>query len=211
VEVNLLDLVRSRRPDRQAIACALDACTPAARLAAIRALPRQAQVLLYEAVADAPARHLDDLVPADHPPLTPVMHWGINSMPMARGFAKVMYRQHDGRVAGYNAQVWRWLTGPGYFTVREQPGAGLLIDYGRLPSEAPRGWPRIRSNRRGMSYFVYRDLQDTLRRVSEHVSIGQASRNGREMANWFILVREDSALAQALPAPTLDLAAAAAS
>jgi hypothetical protein len=33
-------------------------------------------------------------------------------------------------------------------------------------------------------------MVDTLRRVSEHVTIGSAARNGRDLGSWFILCRE---------------------
>ena len=208
VSVNLSSLVESPHVDCDVIAQALDAACPVARLSCVRALPRRAQARLYDMVAGFRARRLEDLVPPHVPDLQPVTHWGINSLPMARGFAKVMYRQPDGRVAGYNAQAWRWFTGPGYFMVDPLDDASVLIDYTQLPSITPARWPRVRSNRRGLSYFVYRDLKDTLRAVSEHVSIGRAARNDRLMDNYFILVREASGMAQALPTPALRSAVA---
>ena len=55
----------------------------------------------------------------------------------------------------------------------------------------PADWPKVRSNAGGLSYFVFRDLNDTLRRVSEHVTIGEAWRNGKNLHQYFILVRRD--------------------
>jgi hypothetical protein len=66
----------------------------------------------------------------------------------------------------------------------------VLIDYRELPAEHPEGWPAIRPNDRGVSRFVYGFMVDTLRRVSEHVSIGSAARAGRDLGSWFILCRE---------------------
>ena len=74
----------------------------------------------------------------------------------------------------------------------ERPACSeVWIDYTRVPPEAPQGWPAVRSNERGLSRFVYGFMIDTLRRVSEHVTIGSAARKGRDMGSWFILVRED--------------------
>jgi hypothetical protein len=82
-------------------------------------------------------------------------------------------------------------TGPGYFVAREDPARPeVLIDYREIPAEQPAGWPGLRSNERGLSRFVYGFMVDTLRRVSEHVTIGSAARNGRDLGSWFILCRE---------------------
>jgi len=60
-----------------------------------------------------------------------------------------------------------------------------------VPSEHPEDWPEIRVNERGLSRFVYGFMVDTVRRVSEHVTIGSAARRGKDMGSWFILCRED--------------------
>jgi hypothetical protein len=66
-----------------------------------------------------------------------------------------------------------------------------LVDYCSLPPERPHGWPPIRSNERGLSRLVYGFLLDTLRGVSDHVTIGSAARKGRDLGSWFALCRED--------------------
>jgi hypothetical protein len=33
-------------------------------------------------------------------------------------------------------------------------------------------------------------MVDTLRRVSEHVTIGSAARGGKDLGSWFVLCRE---------------------
>jgi hypothetical protein len=33
-------------------------------------------------------------------------------------------------------------------------------------------------------------MTDTLRRVSEHVTIGSAARKGKDLGSWFLLTRE---------------------
>ena len=65
-----------------------------------------------------------------------------------------------------------------------------LDEYVGLPAEHPEGWPAIRSNERGVSRFVYGFMLDTLRRVSEHVTIGSAARKGVDLGSWFVLCRE---------------------
>ena len=67
----------------------------------------------------------------------------------------------------------------------------VLVDYCSLPPERPHGWPPIRSNERGLSRLVYGFLLDTLRGVSDHVTIGSAARQGRDLGSWFALCRED--------------------
>ena len=64
------------------------------------------------------------------------------------------------------------------------------VDYNELPASAPESWPGIRRNEVGVSRFVYGFMVDTLRRVSQHVTIGSAARNGKPMGSWFVLCRE---------------------
>jgi hypothetical protein len=74
---------------------------------------------------------------------------------------------------------------------REDPArAEVRIDYRRVPPERPDAWPAIRRNEIGLARFVYGFMEDTLRRVSEHVTIGSAARRDREIGSWFVLCRE---------------------
>jgi hypothetical protein len=74
-----------------------------------------------------------------------------------------------------------------------------VIDYEMLPSDhpnfkreqLPQAWPAIKSNTFGVSRFVYGFMQDYLRKVSDHVSIGRAYRHGKESPNYFVLCRFD--------------------
>jgi hypothetical protein len=173
----------------------LDAQSHAARVAAVRGLSRRAEAALYARVADAGSLTLDALVPAGTPLHVPVRHFGLNSLPAFRVFEKRFYRVTPGSdagagIAGANFQTLSPLTGPGYFVVRTgQPGE-LLVDYNHVPSEAPKGWPAIAPNDRGRQRLVYGFMIDTLRRVSEHVSIGRAARKGVEIDAYFVLCRE---------------------
>ena len=72
----------------------------------------------------------------------------------------------------------------------DQTRPEVLIDYREVPPEAPAGWPEVRGNDRGPGRLVYGGMVDTLRRVSEHVTIGSAARGGRDLGSWFVLCRE---------------------
>jgi hypothetical protein len=124
---------------------------------------------------------------------TAVRHFGRNSLPAFTHFEKRFFRTAQGHVHGANFQLMAPLTGPGYFGVSTRPGQReLLIDYGpaALPSRAPADWPAIAPNERGISRFVYGFLVDRLRRVSEHVSIGEPARRDKPLGSWFVLCRD---------------------
>ena len=188
--MTLQSLLTPEKPDPEAIAQWLNSLDHAGRVAATRALPRAAQQRLFDVVADFRPLTLSDLVPSHIAAWTAVHHVGINNMPLARCFEKVMYRSADGLVGGYNAQTFQAITGPGYFSAQAR-APQVLIDYIHLPAAAPPGFPAIHSNARGLSRFVYRGLQDMLRGVSDHVTVGSASRDGKLLPNHFILVRRD--------------------
>jgi len=131
-------------------------------------------------------------VPDSTPALKPVRHFGTNSLPMFRAFEKPMFRDAGGILGGRNVQTWQAFTGPGYYVVEPPQGSNeLVLDYTRLPGAAPDGWPKLKSNEGGLSHFVFRGLRDTMRYVSEHVSIGTAIRDGKPQEQYFILVREN--------------------
>ncbi len=187
--MNLTELCAAERIDAAAVARHLDALGHAERVVETRALPRASFARLYEAVKGARALSLDDLVPPSTPPLEPVRHAGTNNLPTFRAFEKPMFRDRGGRIRGRNAQTWEAVTGPGYFTVETREPGEVLFDYTVLPEETPAGWPAVRSNARGFSYFVFRDMHDVVRAVSRHVVIGRATRKGAELPQYFILVR----------------------
>jgi len=175
----------------------LDGLAHAERVEAVRSLGRAEQRRLFEAVAGALPLGLADLVPPAAADLAPVRHYGRNTLPAFTLFEKRFCRpsgadrQKPGELWGYNHQSTSWLTGPGYFVAAPDPGRPeVLIDYTRLPSGRPEGWPEIRSNERGLGRVVYGFMVDRLRRVSEHVTIGSAARHGRDLGSWFALCRE---------------------
>lgn len=179
------------------IASFLDGLSHSDRVAAVRGLGREQQKKLYAAVDGFGSVRLTDMVPEGTPDMVAVRHYGKNTLPLFSHFEKRFCRppetdpDHDGVLYGFNYQAMAAVTGPGYFVAYEDPDrAELLVDYRRLPREHPVDWPAIRANERGLSRFVYAHMVDTVRRVSEHVTIGSAARKGKDMGSWFMLCRE---------------------
>lgn len=175
----------------------LDALAAPDRIAAVRAAGRSEQRRLYAAADGFGEVVLADLVPPDAADGSTVRHYGRNTLPLFTLFEKRFSRpsgadaRKPDQLIGFNFQTLAALTGPGYFVAREDASRPeVLIDYREIPAEQPAGWPAIRSNERGLSRFVYGFMVDTLRRVSEHVTIGSAARRGRDLGSWFILCRE---------------------
>jgi hypothetical protein len=182
----------------QEIAALLDGLSAHLRAPTIRQLGPNAQRALFQRVEGFARLRLVDLVPAHCADHEEVRHLGRNTLPAFRIFEKRLCRlpgesrESPTRLAGYNFQAMQWATGPGYFLAREDVERGeVIVDYTQLPDAAPQGWPEIRSNERGLSRFVYGFMLDRMRRVSRHVTIGSASRRGREMGSYFVMSRLD--------------------
>jgi hypothetical protein len=174
----------------------LDGLADGVRTRIIRRLGRRDQQTLYSRVEGFAPLELIDLVPSDRSDLEEVRHLGRNSLPAFTIFEKRFCRLSDNlpaapkALAGYNFQTMSPVTGPGYFMARDDTNTKeVLVDYTQLPDQKPMDWPAIRSNERGLSRFVYGFMVDRLRRVSEHVTIGSAARNGRELGSYFVLSR----------------------
>jgi hypothetical protein len=181
----------------QALAERLDGWTHDQRVAAVRSLGRAQQRRLYAAAAGHRPLHLADLVPPEAADFTPVRHLGRNTLPAFTLFEKRFCRprgadaRKPGELYGFNFQTMQPVTGPGYFVAREDPNRPeVWVDYNHVPPEHPEGWPAIRRNEVGLARFVYGYMVDTLRGVSEHVSIGSAARKGKDLGSWFVLCRE---------------------
>jgi hypothetical protein len=188
----IVDLLRAEPTDIAAIASQLDRASHAERVEAIRSLGgARLQGRLWTASAASPPVTLEDLVPPDTAPLRQVVFEGKNSLPAFTLFQKRFCRPPAGQQTlwGYNHQDLAWLTGPGYFVVREEPAHGAAIDYREVPSRGCDGWPSVRPNGGGFSRFVYKDMVDYLRRVSRDVFIGSATRHGRAIGSYFLLCR----------------------
>jgi hypothetical protein len=176
----------------------LDGLSEGDRVAAVRGVGRSGQRRLWTLVDGFAALTLRDLVPPDVPALATVRHFGRNTLPAFNVFEKRFTRPsgEDARepreLHGYNFQSLQRWTGPGYFVAASAPDREeVWVDYRRLPDQHPEGWPEIASNERGIARFVFGHMVDTLRRVSEHVSIGRAARHGRDLDSWFLLCREE--------------------
>jgi hypothetical protein len=169
------------------------------RVAAVRGAGRREQAKLYAAVDGFRPVALADLVPPAAAPMSAVRHYGKNTLPAFTQFEKRFCRpdaldpEKPAELYGFNFQTLSPITGPGYFVAVPNPervDAEVWVDYRRVPPEHPSGWPEIRPNERGLSRFVYGFMIDTLRRVSEHVTIGSAARKGKDLGSWFLLCRE---------------------
>jgi len=197
--MSLAELVRSDAKILE-IARHLDALSPADRLVECQALSGKDQKALYRKAGDSPPLDLAFFVPAGTPPLSQVIHHGKNSQPAFRDFQKRWCRptDRDDRLYGYNETVVRPLIGPGYFVARETEGGGrdprgaVVVDYFMTPPEDGRapGWPAVKPNSSGLQRFVYHQTRDYMRRVSAHVSIGEAHRLEKKVMGWFVLCRE---------------------
>ncbi len=176
----------------------LDELDENTRTRVVRGLGRRDQQVLYGKVEGFAPLGLVDLVPPARSDLEEVRHFGRNSLPAFKIFEKRFCRLPGNRpdapeaLAGYNFQAMSPVTGPGYFVARDDTKTReVLVDYHLLPDQKPSDWPPIRSNERGLSRFVYGFMIDRLRRVSKHVTIGSAARNGRDLGSYFVLNRVD--------------------
>ncbi len=191
--VDLDALILSPGATLASVATALDVIGQAARVEAVRSIGASAQRRLWTLAAGAEVT-LDELVPPARGGQT-VRHFGRNTLPVFTRFEKRFCRALDGSglLWGYNDGPTRTVVGPGCFVCREAPDdarGAVVIDYERVPSGRPAGWPAIRGNERGLSRFVYKGMHDFLRRVSAHVTVGRAWRHGRETDHGFVLCRE---------------------
>ena len=196
-QTELIARIRATPIKLDDVAAFLDGLGHEDRVHAVRGLGRPEQRRLYEAAEGFRRLALGDLVPADRADGQTVRHHGRNTLPAFTHFEKRFCRpagqdpRSPAELWGFNHQRLAPLTGPGYFVAVAEASRGVvLIDYRRVPPEAPQGWPPVRRNERGLSQFVYGHMVDTLRGVSEHVSIGSAARRGRDLGSWFVLCRE---------------------
>jgi hypothetical protein len=128
---------------------------------------------------------------------TEVIYQGRNSLPFFSRFQKRFVRlEADPRayLVGYNHPAHAWmghLTGPGYFVVPpDSPRVGeIFLDYTKLPAQSLPTWPEIEPNNQGISRLVFAGLQDYLRALAPGVFIGAATRGGKNLDQYFILVR----------------------
>ena len=180
--------------DIGALALALDALGDEERVLAVRQIGGRDQARLWAACGGR-GTTLEDIIPAGGPPVAEVIHAGKNSLPLFSHFEKRFCRPDDrGDVLyGYNEGATRPLIGPGYFVARLFEDRGEVgVDYYQVPPDGaslPPGWPAIQPNEKGLQRFVFARMVDYLRKVSDHVLIGRAVKNGKDTSNYFLLCR----------------------
>ncbi len=185
------DYFRPNDVDMGGLAAFLDRLAPEARVREARSLAAAEQARLFEAARGFRPVTLDDFVPAGEAPLHEVIHYGRNSLPVFKTFEKRFCRpEREAReLWGYNEQVFKTFTGPGYFVARQADATEVVIDYCEVPPAKLASWPPILPNSARLSRFIYYRTRDFMRGVSRHVSIGRATREGKPMDNWFVLCR----------------------
>jgi len=186
----LADLLRRAEVTLAVVSAHLDALSPDERVRQIDQLAGKAvQKRLWTLCADAPPLTMDEIIP---PGKNEARWLGRNSMAMFTGVDKRLVRQ-GGDIIGYNhvTGIGGWFGGPGYFTMLPAPGRAkeLVVDYTKLPSAAPAGWPAIAPNDKGTHTLVYGYLNDFCRRVSDGVFIGSAERKGKYLDIYFTVAR----------------------
>ena len=193
----LADELRKSETELDGLSTYLDGLDNESRIAEVRSLGPSAQKKLWELTAKT-SLTLDDFVPAETGDLQPVRHYGRNTLPVFKIFEKRFCRAPEGTETeglwGYNEGATRSFVGPGYFVCRDTGGderGPVVIDYTLLPGGKAEEWPTIYPNEKGVSRFVYAGMQDFMRRVSQHVTIGRAYRHGKVTNNYFLLCRED--------------------
>jgi hypothetical protein len=181
------------------IASAFNAMNHEARLAEVYTLSGADQAKLFEMAKGRVCRLRGEFIPDKTPPGTEVIHWGFNTLPLHRKFQKrfmwpTKSRSPD-QVFGYNEQTLKTFTGPGYFVAHdgeiEKGLTTVVIDYTMAPDEKVGPWPTIIPNSARLSRWIYNGTKDWMWKVSDHVTIGRASRADDWMPNWFVLCRED--------------------
>lgn len=174
------------------------------RLKECMSLGKKAQKNLYRISANNPCT-LEDMVPADIPPGVSVTLEGKNSLPIFTRFQKLFARAPGDTHAlyGFNEGFTRKFIGPGYFVAHltddaayTQDGwtqhARSVVNYHIVPpaqEDVPDGWPKIVPNTKGLQRFVYRGMNDFMRKITDDVCIGGAYKGDKDFNSYFVLVR----------------------
>lgn len=190
-------------PSLAPITAALDAATPDARKAWIRSLDGAQQRRLYDLSAGNPVR-VDELVEDDG---RVSIGDGRNGLGLFNKFQKRFARVGD-RVGGYNdnseiagflSPLIGWVTGPGHFVAYDSPDVPgeVWIDYRRIPDVQHPDFPPLIDNESGLRSLVFGNMVDVLRRVSQHVFVGDSFKNFPRATPMGLGARIGSALATA--------------
>lgn len=190
----LAELLRADA-EAEAIGEHLGALSIEQRIQEVRSLSRRAVGELYKAMSEQRQMTLDDFVPRDLPTGSRVPHHGINTLPLFRQFEKhfTWGSASEDELWGYNKQQNQWITGPGYFIVQPaEAGAELFIDYRSIPDGDVTDWPPRKPNEAGLSKLVYAGMQDDMRFICDGVSVGSARKGGKDLGQYFALVRGEA-------------------
>ncbi|MDG2306221.1 MAG: hypothetical protein P8R42_16530 [Candidatus Binatia bacterium] len=192
-----LDALATPALDPEEAAGRFEEASPPDRVAITESIDGKTQARLWDA-CEGRSMTIAEMVPPDLGPLQPIIFHGKNSLPMFTNFQKRFCRANEGsdELWGYNYQPVQWLaplTGPGYFVAYDSPEGpgGVAVDYTRVPTAKPEEWPDIHDNTYRLSRFIYNGMIDYLRRVSDHLLIGRATKAGKDLPNYFLLCRED--------------------
>lgn len=184
--------------DIEKLAALLDGLGHDGRVHTMRTWDKKRMEAIYDACAGRSIT-LEHLVPPSVGAKVEVIHDLRNTLPLFSDAEKRFVRLEGdvAEVGGYNRQHGlARASEPGYFTVRAGEGEHeneLVIDYGKVPTSKPASWPPIEANDRGLlNSIVWGGMVDYLRRVSQHVSIGRATKSGKAIGQYFALVRRDA-------------------
>lgn len=152
----------------------LDAASHEERLTWVRSLSGGQQLALY-ALADGNAVSANDFVRGDG---EVVIHEGRNGLPVFNRFQKRFARLGD-EIVGYNhneSGLIAWFAGPGHYTSYDAPDkpGEVWVDYRTIPTRQHPDYPPLIDNDHGTRSLVFGNMVDRLRRVSQHVFIGNA-------------------------------------
>jgi hypothetical protein len=163
---------------------ALDAARHDERLAWIRSLNGRQQLHLFDLAGDAALPlSVADLHGAEG---EVIINYGKNGLMLFNRFEKRTALQ-SGQLVGYNepgfpsliAPIAKRVTGPGHYTFYDSPQGKpeIYIDYRRVPTVRHPAFPPLVDNESGLRQLVFGNMVDVLRRVSDHVFIGNAFKN----------------------------------
>ena len=183
-----LKLVRNMPVDIDGLEAAFDAATHDERLEVVSRFSVEFQARLFDA-AHGRLVSVEQLVP-NGAVSEEVIHDGINTLPAFRQFQKRFARTKSGDIIGYNHNWYMFATSPGYY-VGDFDGEDYVVDYTRLPTEKVSSWPEIIPNESLLGRFIWVGMVDKIRRVSEHVTIGAAYKDGKALGQYFTLIRRD--------------------
>lgn len=192
----LNELLATKPMDLDAIRGHLDSLSHADRVSQMRTVGLRLQRDLFNAADGYMPLDIEHFVPKSVANKRFVKHYGRNSLPLFSDFEKHFTRPLDDakEAWGFNesGEFVKTVIGPGWFITRKGDKDGEIdIDYYRIPGRQIEGAPPLKKNTSGLSRFVYGNMVDVMRKVSEHVTIGNAIKNGKRTDNYFLLTRQE--------------------